>query len=92
MKWKKEVHPTQREELVKDLRGSLSFWQRRRVALGIHPAKPQAKALANIEDAIKEALTALGEDMAPHPEPNPQAGKEVNLPAWNTPANEKARS
>lgn len=91
MKWKKEVHPTQREALVSDLHSALSFWRQRRVALGIHPAKPHAKALAGIEDAITSALSALGEDMAPHPEPNPQAANEINLPVWGIPT-KKARS
>ena len=91
MKWKKEIHPTQREALIKDLRDSLSFWRQRRVALGVHPAKPHAKALASIEDAITEALFSLGEDMTPHPAPNPQAGREVNLPVWGMP-NKKGQS
>jgi hypothetical protein len=91
MKWKKEVHQTQREALVSDLYADLSFWRQRRVALGIHPAKPHAIALVGIEDAITSALSALGEDMTPHPEPNPQAGKEVNLPVWFGDTDEKAR-
>lgn len=91
MKWKKEVSPSQREALVKDLRDSQSFWRQRRVALGVHPAKPHAQALASIEDTISEALSSLGEDMTPHPAANPQAGKDVNLPAWGMPT-KKARS
>ncbi len=47
MKWKKEIHPTQRGALIKDLRDCLSFWRQRRVALGaILPSHMQRHCLA----------------------------------------------
>lgn len=62
-KWRREIFPPHKVEVIDELNELHKYWLNRRVALGVHPACEHHKILDRLVDDIRRTVLDLGGEL-----------------------------